>query len=398
VSRESQYVWWPAHQSSTRDLADPRHVLGHLIAISIFTVVLCLAAVANATGVSATAILVLVGIHVTWYLIGIRIGAKAASPSRSTVLIAGNLAVNIGVSVAIPLATRDPRTPLWMLPVLYACINGALQERERCITFLLGHALAPLAGLVPLLAGANLTAWGIGAPLLCAALSAVGYNHLASVSARWREIRAEQNAALAALRVEIASRDRERLIGDLNDSIGSTLSIVGLYGDMVDRHLDRPDELRVLASMVRDAARTGLGDLRGVIGAMAPASTDLGGLASTLTQAAARGGSGSGLEITVTITMGANLPVEAPSRLAIVRAFQETVRDARRERGARRFDARLAADQLTVSLEIAHDASHVPLEDRMAQRVGELGGTIVRTSTKGSGTTVRMSLPRRSVL
>lgn len=395
MSVETRYVWWPAYRTSNIDLADARHIPGHLLAIAALTGVLCLPPVTRATGIEVGAVLAMIGVHVAWFVVSaLTFGRGLLSKSRANIAMAGNLIVNCSIAVALPVATGDPRTPLWMFPLLYACLNGALQERERCIAFLLAHVLAPLVALVPLLTADSPTSWSMAAPLVCAALSAVAYNHLSGVSARWRERRTEQNAAVATLRAQVAARDRERLLGDLGDSIGSTFSVVGMYGDLIDRHIERPDELRTLAALVRDAARSSLGELRGVLGAMSATAGDVAGLASTLTRSGARAAEGSKLEIIVAVTADPAIAVDVPTRLIVVHVFQHVLRGVRAGGGTSRVEARLASGGGILTFEISGAITDAIRDRQIAERVTELGGTVTQAASAANGTTLRLSLPR----
>lgn len=258
------YVWWPSYRRDTSDLGNPRTIIAHLLGVAVLGALLCLPSIVAATGIAPQVAVTLLGIHAVWTLIGTFVIAARATEVRASAFMGGNLVINTGIAVAIPIATGDPRTPLWMLPVVYACINGALQERERCITFLLVHALSPLVAIA-LLDGRTRDEWRVAAPVLCAVLCGVGYDHLASVCARWRRVRADQEAALAKAELEILARQRERFAGDLHASVGSTLAIVGMYARLITAHIDDAEELRAIAVRVRETARTGLGDLRALL-------------------------------------------------------------------------------------------------------------------------------------
>ncbi len=390
------YVWWPSYRDDVSDLGNARAAPAHLLAVGVLTTILCLPAVVRATGIAATHVMMLIGAHVAWHLVSVYVIAPApASRWRSHILMAGNLIVNAGVAVAIPLATGDPRTPLWMLPVVYACANGAMQEREPCITFLLVHVLSPLLALVVLTDSLG-TDWGIAAPIVCAALCGVGYDRLATMSVRWRQLRAEQETQLADLRTRLAARDRQRLMRDLSESVGSTLAVVAMYADLIDEHITHRDQLAGLAAMVREAARDGLGELRGMLGAMAPAASDTAGLADTLRQAGRRATEGTAIEIVVSVEDAGGRALGGATRVTFVRAFQDALRAAR-QGDARRVGVRLVASGASISLEVTADsvggASETARDALMAERVAELGGTFKRTPS-GAGTNVHISLPR----
>jgi signal transduction histidine kinase len=397
VSATQARAWWPAYQPWS-DLGDARSTPRHMAGVVAFMMVLCLPVVTRATGIGASTVVAVIGLHVVWTLFSVHLLRPSAAPGRFRyqVVLAGNLFLNIGIAVAIPMLHRDARTPLWMLPVLYASLNGASQEREPAMGFLVAHAVAPLVAIPFLVAGAS-TTWGVAAPLLCAACSAVAYNHTAGMSARWQAVRRQNADALAAVRTELAVRDRQRLARDLDESIGSTLAVVGLYGDMIERHVDDPNELRAVAAMVREAARGGLGDLRGVIGAMAPAAADVDGLAGTLRQAAARAAEGRETGVVVRVLEGGAARLDGRVRLALVRVFQDAVHHAIRTAKARNVVVRLAASDDVVSLEIADDgacdASSRSDAGRMRSRAAELGGSISVEAVPEGGTVVTMSVP-----
>lgn len=397
MSGNARYEWWPTYQAENFDVAHRGAVPTQILGVAILGGTLCIPAVTHATGIEAPIIVGFLGAHLLWLLFGVYVlAARVPGPSRVNVLLAGNLVVNIGVAVGIPLATRDPATPLWMLPVVYACLNGSLQERKLCLTFLLAHALSPLVALVVLLDGRERTHWSIAAPILCAVLCTVAYNHLANMAAQWRRSRTEQEEALSELRARIAMRDRERLMGDLRDSLGATLSVVATYGELVERHLDHPRELRAVATMVREAARAGLGDLRGLLGAIAPAAADLEGVADTLRQAAARMSDGTNIEIFVR-TDGSNVPIHGAARLAIVRAFQHVARDACDRPSTRRIVVQLGSQHATLVLSIEDDGActrgDLVRTGPIDERITELGGTLTRTPGTNQGMLVRVSLP-----
>lgn len=397
LSRDARYEWWPAYQPDNFDVGDARILVRHLLSTAAFATLLCIPSVTRATGIGATSVIGMIGAHLLWYtLAALALAVRDPGPVRANLLMAGNLVVNTGVTVAIPVATHDPATPLWMLPVLYACMNGAMQERRPCFAFLLVHGLAPLVTLVFLLDGRERTDWSVAAPILCAVLSIVAYNHLAMMAAQWREVRTDQNDALSELRARIASRDRERLLHDLQASVGATLSVVASYGDLVERHLDEPDELRAVASMVREAARSGLGDLRGQLGAMAPAAANLDGVATILRQAAARASEGTTVAISVH-TDGTAVPLGAAVRLAIVRVFQHSIRAALDRRETRRIEVRLASGQKSITLAIDDDGacarSDYSRVDSVDGGITELGGVLERLAAPGRGLNVRVTLP-----
>lgn len=398
------YCWWPAFHPTPLEVNDLRLLPRQLLSVALVTGGLCLPPVTRATGVRPSWVVALVSAHLAWFLLSVFVINPNAKPTRRGfhISFAGAALLNTAIVVAIPTLGGEPRTPLWMLAAMYACFNGAIQEIEPSIGVLAIHVVMPLAA-IPLLLhhGADPT-WSVVAPLLCSAVSALGYNYLAQISARWLEQRRHQAQVLATLRSELDELEQRRIARDLHDSLGSSLAIVALYGDLIDRHVDRPNELRAVASMVRDAAGAGMEELSALLGAMTPSAIDLDGLSASISETARRMTDASGANIDVRVTRGGDTRLAGAAKLALVRISQEALNNALRHGQARRVDIRFAIDDDIVTLEIVDDGSGFSFDDvshgrglgGMRARATELGGSCSVTSSPGSGTRVRVSLPR----
>lgn len=264
--------------------------------------------------------------------------------------------------------------------------------------------ITPLATIPIFLARGSPTGWSFAGPLLCAVLSGVASHLIALTTSHWRRVGAEQARTIAGLRARAAELERGWLAQDLPDSVGSALGLVGLYGDLVERHAREPEQLLALAATLREATREGLGELRGVLDAMAPERGDLATFAENLRRVAVRAAAASEAEIEVALGDAGPAWIDGPARLALVRVFQEAVTNALRHRKARHVRARLSeAPGALVRLTIEDDGAGFEVPDArkgarglagMRRRAEELGGRFEIEATPGAGARVVVELPR----
>lgn len=311
---------------------------------------------------------------------------------------------NVAFLSSLLLIPDEPRSPLWMGLVLYTGTTASWQEIDRSYAFLAFHTLTPLATIPIFLARGAPLGWSIVGPTLCALLSGVGYHLLAMTHAGWRRVRAEQAATIARLRAEAQQRERVRLAQDLHDAVGSSLGVLGLYADLVERYARDPEQIQRLAVTLRETTREGLGELRGVLDAMAPTRGDLGTLADNLRRAGARAAEATGAAIEVRLAGPPDGMVEGATRLALVRVFQESVANALRHGRAHLVRATLdvpAEGQVRLVVDddgAGFEPGAEPPEGRglagMRRRAEELGGRFALAARTGAGARVEITLPR----
>ncbi len=369
-----------------------------------FSAVLCLPPVTRAIGITAPVVLAIIGVHMAWTLAVMLVicPSTISTPIRFHIGLAGSLVINAAITVAFPALGGDPRSPLWMIAVMYACFSGTMQEIEPSIGVLLIHALMPLIAIPILLVEGATGGWVFGAPLLCSVVSATGYNHLAQASASERQARRDNDTRMAELRMKLEEDERARLARDIHDSLGSSLAVVGLYGDLIERHATRPDQLRAIAGMVAEAANEGSLELSALIGAIMPASADIDGIVATLADTGRRAAHSSGAIIDFRVLRGGTVELDGAVRLALVRVFQESLHNAIEHGAVTYVDVSFAGDDQRVSLEIADDGSGFDVTTAtvgsglrgMRARAVELGGMFSVTSAPGAGTRVAVTLPR----
>lgn len=400
-----RYQWWPSFRKLGVEY-DSSKWLGRLvIADLLIAFVFCLPPVRAATGIGAPAAAAIFGTHIVWavFVAKYLYPATLRSERAFHALIIGAVLINQGACLLLPAFGGDPRTPLWMVAVVYACVCGAVQDNEPSYGFLGILSLSPLLTIPWFLSQGADPKWSIAAPILCGAISAFVYDYLAHHSALQRRIRQERDETIARLHARTQELERLQIARDLHDSVGSALSLAGLYGDLIEKHAGDPDALHQLADTLREATREGLGEMRGLLDAMAPESETALSLARALKRAGDRAALAASATISVELLEGDEKVIDGPARLAIVRCFQEGIHNAIRHGAAKRMEVELSADDAHVRMEIADDgagfdvAALVPRRTGISglrERVEALGGAFRIDSAPGKGSRIRVELPR----
>jgi signal transduction histidine kinase len=406
-SNRSGYRWWPRYRPGTVELggAGPRELARTAGSVLAITGVLALPPIARATGLGSVRVIILGLVYVALMAMNDLALHPAAMKSRrwfNAQLVIVPI-YNVAICALVIVIPGDPKSPLWMALLVYACTTSGWQEIDASIPFLLFHALAPLLTIPVFLARGADPAWSIAGPLLCGLMSGLAYHVIASNNATWRRVRAEQAETIAELRRRAAELERGRIARDLHDSVGSVLGLVGLYGDLVERHAHRPEELYPIARTLREATREGLDELRGVLDALAPDASDVRALASTLRRSGERVAAASGAAVSVSSAGDEDRALDGPERLAVVRIFQEAVNNALRHGHARSIDVRLTGQIEWILLEVTDDGDGFETATAdsgrglvgMRARTTELGGAFELISSLGAGARVRVQLPSR---
>lgn len=390
------YRWWPSYRADVAE-TNSRLLWGSIVGELLFAAVLNVPLVERTTGVPGSVAAGLIVGHLCCFAFSGLVLSPLARRSRTAfhaqVLV--NLTYNLGISLAFVVVAGDPHTPWWMAPLIVAVVNGGAQEQEPSVGVLAIVVAAPLLTIPWFLAGSGESSWAVTGPVLCAGLSGLVYDLLSRTNALWRAQRAE-------LRARIAGLERQRIARDLHDSLGSSLALFGLYGDLVERNAHRPEALRETASALRDASREGLADLRSLLDALTPGSADLGQLAASLERLGQQAAEASGAQVRVHAAEAPRgVVADGRLQLAAVRVFQEATRNALRHGRARQVVARLEARAGALELELQDDGcgfdAGASSSGRglpgMRARAAELGGRCEVASAPGQGTRVSLTLP-----
>lgn len=398
TTNDAEYQWFVDHDPDSPTLLHGGgQTGGYLVSMVVFTAGLALPPVTRATGVSWQQTIAIMSVFMTCgaVLLGFRPLARRSRLAFQIATLA-NLAAGLGVCLAFIGLGGEPRSPLWSMFILHAAVTGSMAESRPSLVLLLLHVLGPLAALA-FFRGHD-SPWAVAGPVFTAAFSGGAFHYLASRTASWRRVRADRDAALAELREKQVELDRLRLARDLHDSVGSALGLLRISADLLEREAEHPDEIRRLSGLIRDGAAGGLDDLRGTLEALAPQEPTLGALGTALETLARRVTTAT---VRVAVGAGAAVAISPEVRLALVRVFQEFVRNALEHGGARHAAATLSAARGGVVLALEDDgrgfdpATIHPGRGLagMRRRAQELGGTFALDAAPGRGTRATLELP-----
>ena len=211
------------------------------------------------------------------------------------------------------------------------------------------------------------------------------------------ELRRQQQRLIEVENERTLLLERERLMHDMHDGLGSTLAS---WLAAAERGLVRPTEV---AEVLRDC----MDDLRAVIDSLEPVEHDLVALLAMLRFRLGRRLDAAGIELDWSMGDLPPLGWLGPSEaLQVMRVVQETLANAVKHSRATRV--RVQADNLNdiVRIRVADNGcgfdAEVPHEGRglrlLHQRAKQLGGSVAIESHLGTGTSVTLLLPMKRPL
>lgn len=402
VKQEQQYTWW-IHQSPsvTAEVGTGIIYSMYLVNAVALWAVGALPIVVRTTGVGPLPLALLILVHCVWLTFVDKVLEPAAPHSMAAfqAIVTGNLLINESISVGIPAISGEPRSPLWAIPVMYACLNGSLGDARPVRLILIVHTLWPLLVVPRLLGLGCATEVAFGSTILIAALSGSSYHVLAMRTAYMRAIRAMQRDALAEAQCTIAKLERERLARELHDSVGSALSTISLYTDLALQNAGNHETLERINHAVREAAQSGNTELRATLQLLTPEAKTLETLAESLRGMARRLSPAAAIDVVVTSNRSRTPDFEASVGLAIVRIAQEALVNAVRHGRATVVKVCLAAEQDQIQLRILDNGRGFEPGDSatgrglpgMRARAKELGATLDIESSD-AGTLISLGL------
>jgi signal transduction histidine kinase len=235
---------------------------------------------------------------------------------------------------------------------------------------------------------------------------------LAAFTGTWSRRIANQAGERAALirqldstREEVArlsheagvTAERQRLAGDIHDTVAQGLSSVVMLIQAADAELERdPAEARRHLALAAQTARENLAESRALVAALTPAPLAGSSLASALARLVERLGAAGAFTVD-----GPPRPLPMPVEVVLLRAAQESLANARKHAGASTVAVALRYDPDRVALEVRDDGrGFTPTVDSggyglssMRGRVEQVAGTLAVESAPGQGTTVRIGVP-----
>lgn len=199
--------------------------------------------------------------------------------------------------------------------------------------------------------------------------------------------------------------DRRRIAQSLHDEMGQSLTALRLDADWIQRHApDHPGVYEAVDRMQRTIEESAIAMRRIVVHLRPRVLDDLGIVAAAraLTEDVRKQ---SGLDITLT-TVGEMDHLHEAVQTALYRILQESLTNITRHAVASRVDVRLIAAEDYVQLSVRDDGRGFAPEAAqkrdsfglfgMAERVGQLSGTLNIRSAPGEGTSIDVKLPALS--
>ena len=198
--------------------------------------------------------------------------------------------------------------------------------------------------------------------------------------------------------------ERNRMAGEIHDSLAQSFTSIALQSEAVIADLDEHSPLRATLQLIEDTARLGLAEARSSVLALRPVGDRVGELQVALEQLAARCNiAGSVMCEFRTRTKPCPLPPDI--RDAVLRVAQEAVNNALRHAGAQRLVIEFDVQDGEARLAVTDDGSGLPSSrgtrrggfglEGMRARAEALGGTLRIIGGPGErGTSVHMTVPQ----
>lgn len=365
-------------------------------------------------------------------LVLVRAVLDPAGPRWGQVLL---VALLVGTYLAggatVAPARRGRRAPLllWLaaITLLWAVLVLLRPEAAYLVFplfFLYLHLLRPVAGVlavvvttaVAILALGLAGTWSIGGvvgPLIGAAVAlliGLGYRAFAIESAERDRLLGElvdTRDQLAATEHEAGVlAERARLAREIHDTVAQGLSSIQMLLHAAERA--DPDGAGVEhVRLARETAASSLADTRRFIRELTPPQLDDQGLGGALRRLAAEDWSRRGLDVTVRVADGLDLPMH--QQTALLRIAQGAVANVLQHAQAGRAGIDLRADGSALHLEISDDGRGFETAETavtgaarsdsfglraIRERVAQLGGTMDVRSAPGEGTVLTVDLAR----
>jgi signal transduction histidine kinase len=369
------------------------------------TAVFVVLASTEPAGQRAAAVLLVLGTGAGWLLVGRRFAATQAAPDRPAVV--GYVTVLVTALVTAVLLVPQANWAMFtVLPQLF----WLLRLRPAVITtVVLGPTLPVLsaiaAGDTPAAAlrdagPQNLLITGFGVLLGV-------WIHRIETESQERANLLEEVAASRAEAAELSRRtgaaeERERLAGEIHDTLaqGLTSIVMLLQAAQAELEADAPAARRHLDLAVR-TARENLQEARRLVAATVPGPLPT-SLAEAVGRQVDRFAEQTGAD-TAHGTSGAPRRLPADPEILLLRAAQELLANIAQHAGAQTVTVRLDyRDPHAVALTVADDGAgfdpaavdgeHFGLA-MLATRTERLGGRLELTTAPGAGTTAVVTLP-----
>ena len=218
------------------------------------------------------------------------------------------------------------------------------------------------------------------------------------------ELRATQARLAASERDRGVHEERERISREIHDTLAQGFTSVVALSRAADAALARGDvtAARDRLSLIERTASDNLDEARLIVAELTPGHLQSRTLGEALERLGAAVSSENGLHAEVRVA-GEPVPLGGSAEVVILRTAQEALSNVRRHAAAGRVSLTLAyEDPERVVLEVRDDGRGFDPDaartgfglDGVHARAAEVGGSVLLRSGPGSGTTLRLEVPR----
>ena len=218
------------------------------------------------------------------------------------------------------------------------------------------------------------------------------------------ELRRTQAQLAAAERAQGVAGERERMSREIHDTLAQGFTSLVTLARATEAALDRGDldVVRERVRLIEQTAADNLSEARLIVAEMTPGHLQSRTLSEALGRLVDAVAAESGMRGSL-VVQGEPTVLAANSEVVLLRTAQEGLANVRRHARARAFEVRLTyADDAPVSLEVADDGVGFGPDapgrgyglDGATARAREVGGRFEVHSVPGSGTRLRMEVPR----
>ena len=217
------------------------------------------------------------------------------------------------------------------------------------------------------------------------------------------QLRATQARLASAERDRGVHEERERISREIHDTLAQGFTSVVTLARAAESALARGDvtTARERLGLIERTASDNLAEARLIVAELTPGHLQSRTLAQALERLGSAVSSENGVRADVRVD-GDPEPLGGAAEVVILRTAQEALSNVRRHAGAARVDLSLAYAPERVVLTVTDDGRGFDTAadpdgfglDGVRARAAEVGGTVSLTSAPGSGTTLRLEVPR----
>jgi signal transduction histidine kinase len=195
--------------------------------------------------------------------------------------------------------------------------------------------------------------------------------------------------------------ERQRLAGEIHDTLAQGLTSIVMLLQAVDAELDSdPAQARRHVGIATQTAREGLAEARAMVAALTPAHLDTGPLHEALDRLTGRLGAELGISARFEVS-GAARPLSARAEVVLLRAGQEAMANVRKHAHAREVTVVLSYSEHAVRLDVRDDGAGFDPDcvnggyglRGMRGRILQAGGTLLVRARPGEGTALSVEVP-----